>query len=742
MSIIKRPIVVILTGTIIGIIYGLYLEISIAFSIIFLLVLIYLIQKNKRKMFFIFYKRKRLILTILISIMVAFIYLIISNNHFKRIYDTTENIQAFAYIISNQKETEYYYSYEAKIDRKKYIIYVEKNKFPRLEYGMYTIIEGRYIEPQERRNYNGFNYKEYLKTKKIYGSIKIDNITIVRKNELNPILTISNQVREKIIETINTILPDDTAGVLKDILVGDDLQLTEDIELTFRKSSLSHILAISGTHVSFIMLGITWILLRLKIPKRVSYLLACLLLMFFIFITGCSISVIRASVMSIIMILSKIFYRKFDILNSMSITLLIILVYNPFSINDVSLQLSYLGVLGIVLFNKPISTFLNQKINKRIASIISVTISAQILIMPIIVMKFNSISTIFILSNIVAIPLMGIVVLLGYSTVLVGFISIKFAVVIGKVLDIIINLLILSAKILGDISFSSVTVVTPSAVLVFVYYVSIYLFLINKKIYKKLLIVTFVYMIIVTFLPHNLTIHFIDVGQGDCTVIKTPHNKTIVIDTGEVDNVVVEYLLDRRIKKIDYLMISHFDSDHCNKATEILEKLKVKNLIISKQPEKSEEFERIIKEAISKKINIIEVKAGDKITIEKNIYIEIIWPEGSKQIKESPLNNNSIVAKLRYNNFSMLFTGDIERIAENYILNRYKDNVQILKCDLLKVAHHGSITSTTDNFLEVTKPYAVLIGVGQDNKFGHPNSEILQRITNLRYQNLQDRLKW
>ena len=742
MSIIKRPIVVILIGTIIGIIYGLYLKISIAFSIIFLSVLIYLIQKNKKRMFFIFYKRKRLILTILISMIVSFIYLINSNNQFRKIYDTSQNMRTYAYIISNQKETEYYYSYEAKINRKKYIIYIEKNKLQRLEYGMYIMIEGTYLEPKERRNYKGFNYKEYLKSKKIYGSIKIDNVTIIRKNSLSPILTISNKARENIIETVNIILPNDTAGVLKDILVGDNSELTDDIELTFRKSSLSHILAISGTHVSFIVLGVTWILLRLKIPKRVSYLLACLVLMFFIFVTGFSVSVIRASVMSIIMILSKVFYRKFDILNSMSLTLLVILIHNPFSINDISLQLSYLGVLGIVLFTKPISNFLNKKINKRIASTISVTISAQILIIPIIVMKFNSVSTIFILSNIIAIPLMGIVILLGYITILIGFISIKFAIVIGRALDIIINLLILSARNLGAIPFASFTVVTPSTVLVLAYYIIIYLIFTNKKIYKQVLIMILAYMIIMTFLPHNLTIHFIDVGQGDCTVIKTPHNKTIVIDTGEMDNVIVEYLLDRKIKRIDYLMISHFDSDHCDKAIEILDKLKVKNLIIGKQPEKSEEFEKIIKETIKKRVNIIEVKAGDEIIIEKNICIEIIWPESSKQINESPLNNNSIVAKIKYNNFSMLFTGDIEGIAEKYILDKYKKNVPILKCDVLKVAHHGSATSSTGNFLKVTKPYAVLIGVGQGNKFGHPNSEVIQRIMNLRYQNLQDRFKW
>lgn len=218
--------------------------------------------------------------------------------------------------------------------------------------------------------------------------------------------------------------------------------------------------------------------------------------------------------------------------------------------------------------------------------------------------------------------------------------------------------------------------------------------------------------------------------SGDCTVITTPSRKNIVIDTGEQENIIVKYLLDRKIKTIDYLMISHFDADHSKNAVDIIENLKVKNIIISKQTEYSQEFENTMKAVKRKNVNIIIVKAGDIIKIDREISIRILWP-GDKAIQENPLNNNSIVAKLEYNNFSMLFTGDIEKIAEEQILEKNKKKT--LESWVLKVSHHGSNTSSTKEFIKTVNSKISLIGVGNNNKFGHPNSQTL--ITLEKYGN-------
>ena len=127
------------------------------------------------------------------------------------------------------------------------------------------------------------------------------------------------------------------------------------------------------------------------------------------------------------------------------------------------------------------------------------------------------------------------------------------------------------------------------------------------------------------------------------------------------------------------------------------------------------------------------VNKGDKLKIEKGLYFDIVWPNFSKIVSENVLNNNSIVCKLNYKNFSMLFTGDIEKIAEKCILQEYKDNTNMLNSTILKIAHHGSKTSSIQKFLDITKPIIAIIGVGENNKFGHPNEDVIKRLEKLRY---------
>ena len=161
-----------------------------------------------------------------------------------------------------------------------------------------------------------------------------------------------------------------------------------------------------------------------------------------------------------------------------------------------------------------------------------------------------------------------------------------------------------------------------------------------------------------------------------------------------------------------------------------MEELNVGRVIISAQGESSENFETFNDIVKANKIQVIVAKKGDRIQIENDLYLDVLWPNASKLISENVLNNNSIVCKLHYKSFSMLFTGDIEEIAERQILAEYRKNMQILDSTILKVGHHGSKTSSTQEFVNIVKPKIALIGVGKNNKFGHPNMEILERLKN------------
>ncbi len=302
---IKRPVVFILLGVLIGIVCGLYLHLSIAtilvntakslvnilqllfFLMVILVVIRYLVSsKIKKRLIHLIVKKKKLILIIFISFIISNIYFSFINNQYEKIYkETPKEIVTTATIVSEPKETEYYYSYEAKIENRKFIIYVKKNEEKNIKYGMLVKLKGEYSNPLNNTNYRGFNYKEYLKTKKIYGSIRVENISILKKNNVNIILSYSNNIRNKIIEVARNMLPNETQELLVGILIGEREGIEEETTKEFSKSSLSHILAISGSHISYIILGVSFLLQKSKIPRKGTYIITIIILIFFMLIT-------------------------------------------------------------------------------------------------------------------------------------------------------------------------------------------------------------------------------------------------------------------------------------------------------------------------------------------------------------------------------------------------------------------------------------------------------------------------
>ena len=325
-----------------------------------------------------------------------------------------------------------------------------------------------------------------------------------------------------------------------------------------------------------------------KVSKKWIYLITILSLFIFMFITNFTQSVTRACIMGIILVSSNLFYRKQDSITSIAISLLISLILNPFSIYDIGFRLSYLGTTGIILFNKNIENLLLKKTNRKIAKILSVTISAQIFIIPISAYIFNSISFTFFISNFFASPILGIIMILGIITIFISFISFKIAKFLAIILNLLLELLNMIANLCSKIPFSNLIIVTPYIIsiiiiyifeLLFSYLCTIYnskkklrriekKFIILKRFFLKIILIIIIISALFNLfysvlIPKSLKIYFIDVMQGDSTLIVTPHNKKILIDGGErKNNTLVSYILDRRIKKLDYIIISHFDSDH------------------------------------------------------------------------------------------------------------------------------------------------------------------------------------
>jgi competence protein ComEC len=773
----SMTIIFIMIAYIIGIIWGLYIKnIAPLFLIIILLIAILKFTKFKR----IFKKlipNKKLILMLIVFFLSVIQILILEKSFENKYKNITGEIQVEAIVVSNANKKEYKDVYTIKIisinGDKKYkgtrLKLSIKNNKNNIEYGDKIIFTGEYEEPETQRNYGGFNYKEYLKTKKIYGLISTNKIEKIEKKSYNKILILINKFSNKITQNANEILEEDEANLLTGILIGNKENLSTEIQESFRNSNLSHMLAVSGAHVSYIILGITVLLNKSKINKKISKIITIIALILFIILTGATASVTRACIMAIYVIVASLLYKKPNTFIGISISILIILLINPYNLLDVGLQLSYGGTLGIILFNKifegkiklpNIKILLISKILNSLKQMLIVSISANLIIFPIIAFHYNTVSLTFFISNILAGPILGIIIILGFITIFISFVSIKISKVFSFILSMFLKLLILIANFSSNLPLSKIYVKTPSIFLIIIYYLILLIFLYSikrKKLHRferilikkvksrkfKKSVIAIILVVVIVFqlvkiIPSNLKIYFIDVGQGDSTLIVTPKNKTILIDGGGSSsdnydvgkNTLLPYLLDRGITKVDYMFISHFDMDHCGGLLYILENLKVKNVIIGKQFDNSENYKTFLNIIKSKKIKVNMVEEGVKINIEKNLYFDVIWPSNKQAVTNNSINNNALVFKLNYKNFTMLFTGDIEEETEKILVSKYL-GTNALKASVLKVGHHGSKTSSTQEFLELVKPQIALIGVGKNNKFGHPNEDVLERLKNL-----------
>lgn len=673
---------IITVSYIIGILLWLYLKINMApfiikstivaiviLSIIFVIILrknIMIITEKIKSNKCNLKKIKNIIIISIIPMVVSCIVMQYKESKYAKFQSNiSQDIKFIGTVIEEEKESEYYNNYIVKInninEKENYrniclLIKIKKNKNTenkKLKYGDMIFISGLFEHATTRRNYKGFDYSQYLKTKNIYGICKTDvnSLKVIKENSCFVTNMWINKLRNALKNNLQTLLPSDTASIAIALFLGDSSLIEDTQKQTFSNASLSHVLAISGMHVTYVIVGCSWILNRFD--KRKSKYVFIVFLIFFAQLVGGSPSVIRAVIMSSIMIASKIFYRKSDVINNISISCFIILIINPYNILNLGFQLSFLGTLGIILFNKKIEEYLddlhfdkyklsnknkkhnksevinkikklnkseainknkklnksetinkNEKLNKsetinknkrhnknkstnlkKLKSFIITSISANILILPILIYNFNIFSVTFLFSNILISPILGIIFLIGYITVIISVVSIKIAIPFAKFLNILIKIFNYVAIFSSNIEITRVLVTTPNIITVVLYYIAIIYFFyyrskvinnINYKMCKRIIVIFSIVVILAKFIPiynNNFKIFFIDVGQGDSTLIITKANKTILIDGGgsEVgdynvgEKVLVPYLLNRKIKNIDYMIFSHFDSDHCGR---------------------------------------------------------------------------------------------------------------------------------------------------------------------------------
>ncbi len=603
---------------------------------------------------------------------------------------------------------------------------------------------GKSMMPSRARNAGAFDYRRFLSSQNIYSSIITfpSDIMSPGQGDINPLIRFSLYLRDRIISMVDLSLPAEHAGLLKGLVIGERSGLSEEVKQNFNDSGLTHILCVSGANVAYIAGACIFLLGILRVGQPLSNLITMAVLVLFVLITGSSPPVVRAGIMGMMLLSAGIFQRKSDALNSISAACLAILLFNPLCIYDIGFQLSFAGTTGIVLFYKRLANFFSF-LPRVINDVMSVSLAAQLTVNPIVALYFNKISLIAIISNIVVVPVTGIVTIIGFVMSIAGQVSIFISQLLGGLNYFFLSFMLWVSEVSSSLPFASIQVITPSLLFILFYYTVLYALLkyipFKKpgphfpKISYIAAAAAVIFLLISYSLPRPLEITFLDIGQGDCTIIKTPSGKTCLIDGGgtypgsmgnfDPGSTIIPFLLDNGSSSVDLAMLSHPHGDHIQGLISVVKTLRVKQLVMGPQFQPNADLDSLIKLCSQRKTKIYIVSKGDRLSIDGTEF-QVLHP-GDENLfgRDSILNNNSTVIRLVYRNTSILFTGDIETNAERHILG----SISHLDSDILKVAHHGSKNSTSLDFLKAISPSVCIVSTGKNN-FGHPSPETINRI--------------
>ncbi|BDQ02072.1 DNA internalization-related competence protein ComEC/Rec2 [Ignavibacterium sp.] len=622
--------------------------------------------------------------------------------------------------------------------------------------GNKILVKGTFQQGRDVRNPGEFDYRKFLLSKGITGLItSYDSASIsFLSYEYDFFNNLIFQTRINIDELIHQLHNSQTAGLLRGLLLADRTEIDYETKQNFVNSGVIHILAVSGLHVGYILLFFVVLFGRFNIYTR-SFL-TILGLISFMIITGIPASVFRATLMSVILIIAFLSGRSTNLLNSTALSAVIILIFKPNEIFNPGFQLSYSAVLSIAIIYPVIQKIIlelsiTNKYLKNILLFAGVSLSAQIGTLPFTLAYFNKLSVISLLSNLVVIPLAGIIVGLAIITLMIGSFIPSFAIYFAIVNNVITSLMMDLIRFTGSLDFAFIRINNFSLLDSIIFYlfiaILIYLFRISESIKIKLAVtlITFANIFVFTqfddkkLLPDGvLSVMMIDVGQGDSFLIKFPNNKTAIIDAGVVDpyfdtgeRIIIPLLDYLGIEQIDYGFVSHLDTDHYGGFASLLYNKRV-NEIYRPKPDSSDKsirFEKVL----------------DKLKIPKYIYeknkkeignvsLYILNDFNEEDFNSLSSNDRSGILKIVFGKTSFLFVGDAEIPAEKIYLH---SNRKFLDSDVLKVGHHGSKTGSSIEFLEAVSPEISLVSAGIKNKFGHPSEIVLQRLKEIKSEILR-----
>lgn len=595
---------------------------------------------------------------------------------------------SFVGIVDEIKKSDDYYKITIKSKEKIIGSYYSKEPL-NISLGDKITFKGTLSKPKNNTIPNTFNYRKYLYNHHVYYLVKIDNIKVISKTR-----SVKYKVKNYIVKRSEKFKHSD---YFKAFLIGDKSEM-DDYSI-FQKNGVSHLFAISGMHLSLL----SGIILFLFKKSRFKEILACIFLILFSMITNYSASIYRSLLLFIYIVLNKKLDLRISTVNVLLLVVCTLLIFNPLIIYDMGFLYSVSVSLGLILFNKYMKK--NYFVNMFLTSFIAFLFS-----LPITLYYNYEINLMQIINNVVIVPLVSIII---YPLTILTFIF--------SFLEPILNVLISILKFIST-HLIMINIIVPKVSLIFyfTYYVFLFMFLkTNRNIFILLIIIYTLCIKAKPLIDFNTYVYFLDVGQGDSSLIYSKH-KVILIDTGGNDNIkvsdnTIKFLKSTGKSKINYLVLTHGDYDHMGEAINLVNNFKVEKVIFN-----CGEFNELEKDLI---------KVLDKKKIpyyscikELNIDDSKLYFLNSKYYGNE--NDNSSVIYTELDNHKFLFMGDAGVEVEEDLIEKY--NLQDI--DVLKVGHHGSKTSSSKKFIDEIEPKYSIISVGKNNRYGHPNNEVLNNI--------------
>lgn len=580
----------------------------------------------------------------------------------------------------------------------------------------------------------GYEGTSILERKNLVGVIRAEpsGITVLKQGEAFW-FNLIRYVRQAMIQQIQQAMPLEQAAVLTGILLGGYEGIPPEWTKDFAKTGLVHLLSVSGSHVSLVC-GMTALFCRkLKLKTWGIFIISLGVLLFYATLAGWSAPVVRSVIMGIIALGALTAERPHSGIQALAWSVLVMLLYEPIWLEDLSFCLSVGSTGGIVLFYQKTQNFIKERtgLPELAAQSLSITWVAQLGVLPVIANQFYQLSFSSFIANLTVGPILEgllLLTLLGcLSGFLLTFLGKVLLIICSFILQISLQLVHLLSQIPGILlpNFSEAFTVFYYGFLFFLYgYFDRFRFLSESRT-NRIIAVIGLLMVASIWLQakqtHDFSIHFIDVGQGEAILVQTPHGKNILIDAGPADRsssavfdlgerIVVPYLKKQGVEQIQEFILTHAHDDHAGGAKAVAEAFAINRIwFCGGEAQTLQALRSQARPQEWRKAEVSEVVEQDQVKIE-------IHPVKTQ-------NEWANVIVVRYGNWSFLLTGDLEEEGEAELLRQ-----GLGQADVLKVGHHGSKTSSSVPFLQRVKPKYAIISVGANNRFGHPHAEVLQRL--------------